>query len=340
VPRWFMLSLLVVALVLPLAVLACGGELPPQSRVDKLRLLAVRAEPPDVRPGQTAVLDALAVLPPPDVPDGGTASQVSYLWLACLQISGALAPSPCGTATDNALPDGGTAMVPLCADSPASPLCLIGLTPEVRYAPPASALDGEVILTLFVADAEVGGAIGCAMSAASNGGAPPDPDHCVIGLKRLTVSNSADPNRNPTLESFTIGGNVSLTSDSLTDGSARFNIVPNPAVNSTDFARLLQVVRTPGSSQVKVGGNVEALYVSYFVSAGAMRRSRSTFQPAECDDACKLRELPPTTGSSWEPPSEMVNTQYIHDGLVYFWAVVHDERGGVGWLAGSARQQQ
>ena len=40
----------------------------------------------------------------------------------------------------------------------------------------------------------------------------------------------------------------------------------------------------------------------------------------------------------WDAP-DATNVQYIHGNEVRFWAVVHDERGGVGWLAGSALLQ-
>ena len=38
-------------------------KLPPQWRVDKLRLLAIRAVPPEIAPGETAVIERLLVNP-------------------------------------------------------------------------------------------------------------------------------------------------------------------------------------------------------------------------------------------------------------------------------------
>ncbi len=58
---------------------SCAAALPNEDGaiVDKLRLLAARAEPPEISPGQTAALDALVI-----DPKGGGRS-LTYTWLAC-----------------------------------------------------------------------------------------------------------------------------------------------------------------------------------------------------------------------------------------------------------------
>ena len=65
-------------LLASLALAGCSIDLPPASRIDKLRLLAVRAEPPEVSPGQTSTFDTLVAFPPVDS-DGGTSPSVTYL---------------------------------------------------------------------------------------------------------------------------------------------------------------------------------------------------------------------------------------------------------------------
>src|SRR4029077_18597428 len=62
---------------------ACSGEVPAASRGDKLRVLAVRAEPPEVMPGQAAALDTLTVQPPTGN-DGGAAPENAYPLPACV----------------------------------------------------------------------------------------------------------------------------------------------------------------------------------------------------------------------------------------------------------------
>ena len=95
----------VVALVLALAaaVAGCGNEFDPASFVDKLRLLAVEAAPPDLAPGQSTTLTATAVNP------AGSAPTIT--WDACL-----LPPPPAtGQAVNQdciALPEGDPLLVP------------------------------------------------------------------------------------------------------------------------------------------------------------------------------------------------------------------------------------
>jgi len=64
------------AVALSLAAAGCTSSFDPASFVDKLRLLAVKAEPPDVAPGQATMLTATAVNP--------TGSAPTITWDACL----------------------------------------------------------------------------------------------------------------------------------------------------------------------------------------------------------------------------------------------------------------
>ncbi len=60
----------------PLTLGACLGDLPSPSRVDDLRILAVRAEPPEAPPGAAVALDALVVDP--------QGRLITYHWYACV----------------------------------------------------------------------------------------------------------------------------------------------------------------------------------------------------------------------------------------------------------------
>ena len=62
----------------------CSNDLPTASHIDKLRVLAVKAEPPEVVPGAPSSLSALVVEPLLPQLDASVANPtVSYLWLAC-----------------------------------------------------------------------------------------------------------------------------------------------------------------------------------------------------------------------------------------------------------------
>lgn len=52
-------SILLAVVVSALSMFACGGEFQPQSKVDSVRLFAVRADKPYARPGETVTLEAL-----------------------------------------------------------------------------------------------------------------------------------------------------------------------------------------------------------------------------------------------------------------------------------------
>lgn len=324
-----------IALLL-LAGAGCAGDLPPAFRVDKLRVLAVRAEPPEVAPGEAVAVDALVALPPPR--GGDPAPAISRLWLACRQLPSASPPVACGVGgaggllPDDLAADGAAPDLLHCSKDPEARLCGLGTGEAARYAPPASALGdgdrGEVILTLVAADAHAGGAIGCALAARGNGGAPVDPDHCVIALKRLVVSRAARPNRNPTLTALDLDGR------SLLDGSATFALAPAKPTEAD--AHPLRVTRAPGSAEPLDDGRYEVLLAQWFATAGTIKNLRTSFQRADCDDACQKTDLDATTATPFTAPTPDGAAAFAPDGQVLVWVVVRDDRGGVAWLAGRA----
>ncbi len=83
---------LVVAAALALA--ACSPEFDPASRIEKLRVLAIRAEPPELDPAglQTATLTSLVLRADFDAEPARTTTVVH---LACLPLPGVDAPSSC-----------------------------------------------------------------------------------------------------------------------------------------------------------------------------------------------------------------------------------------------------
>src|SRR5439155_21788830 len=161
-------------------------------------------------------LDMLAVEPRVQQLDGGVARPLSAVWLACTLPSGTLTVSPCGVGDgglgDGGLGDGGTMLAPpSCADQPTAPLCVIGtgLAPKYMANPGAlgdGAASAQLLITVAVADTDAG-AIGCLVDIPGHDGRPTDPDHCVVTLKRLQVSDPAqrtvDVNHNPALADFT-----------------------------------------------------------------------------------------------------------------------------------------
>jgi hypothetical protein len=74
-----MKSVLVAIVVL---VAGCASDLPAASFIDKLRVLAVQAQSPEVAPGDTTALHVLAVEPRIPQLDGSAPRPLTAVWLA------------------------------------------------------------------------------------------------------------------------------------------------------------------------------------------------------------------------------------------------------------------
>src|ERR1700744_3966841 len=91
------LTILVVVLA---AIASCSDPLTPDYGLDSSRILAVRANPPDLVPGGSVVLDALVFVPSPT-------DNVTYEWSWCGAVDANLDCAEPATALDQQLtPDG------------------------------------------------------------------------------------------------------------------------------------------------------------------------------------------------------------------------------------------
>lgn len=312
---------------------ACSNDLPAASFIDKLRLLAVRAEPPEVAPGQSTTLDALAVEPLVTQLDGGMPQPLTYVWLACPLPSGIASPTPCGVGSDFGTP-------PMCKDQPSAALCIIGTDATASYTPDAGLLAGaastQLLVTVAVANTNAG-AVGCLLDIASNGGLPAHPDHCVVALKRLAVSDPAQRtaavNHNPTLADFTATSPGGFK-EALDDGNGAWLYARGADKAAWDII----AHRSDDAAEQKGDGTYEQLTVSWFTTAGHLDGGRSIYLPPGCTDpaACATK-LPETgAGTTWYAPTAQQAASVVDaSGVVDFWAVIRDDRGGVGWRAGS-----
>lgn len=362
------------ALVAAMVVAGCSSDLPSSSHIDKLRVLAMRAEPPEVAPGQVATLDALVVEPiVPQVDDLGPPHGPSYYWLACTIPPGAAAELPCGidpTQTASSTPP---AVPPSCQDAPNASICSLGSTASVTLTPAASRVGsdgtGQLLITMIVSDT-AGGAADCYNAVVENGGMPvtanqstSTADHCVLAVKRLAISDPnrtlgakgvapPAPNRNPTITNlFYVDGagkNVPLL-----DGTGGFTIANDgqsarltlAATRGADAAELEPQLDTSGKPKLDDNGNlaplqVEALTVAWFVTGGSIEGGRSAWVPAGCLTQADCPTAMPISEAvtKWNPPThaQLSRTSTANDPRVNFWAVIRDDRGGVGWAAGTA----
>jgi hypothetical protein len=224
-------------------------------------------------------------------------------------------------------------------------LCILSTTLDASLTPAADLLGGDVstelLVTVAVADTGAGAAA-CLLDTARNHGLPTEPDRCVISIKRVTVRDPlraddahpfAPPNQNPTLDVFDLVDEDGTTR-SLLDGESS---VP-PAPTHQDVSRKLGAVRSASAAEQKPDGGYEALSLSWFTTGGSIDGGRSTYDPPGCASQQECAMNPPADGAqtTWKAPTaDKAQTQTDADGRIRFWAVLRDDRGGVGWLEGT-----
>ncbi len=310
-----------------------------QSRIEKLRVLAVRAEPATVLPGAATTLDVLTALPENLVGEAA----LSSLWLACPKPEGVATPLPCGVAAGSFGEDfAHPTPLPRCDGNSQVTLCIIGDSATVTYqVPPMIALSEEgaaqVLLTQVTSNA--GTALDCLIATSFNGSRPVDADHCVISVKRLEIADRLEApsfNLNPTLLDMTLA-EKDADAVSLLAADASFALAPEKGERSR---WTLEVTRAEDAAEIKSDGTYEALAVSWFSTGGEFVGGRSTFTPEGCAAQADCADLEPTPTSSaeWIAPTELELPDVADErGGLRYYTVVRDDRGGVAWLKGSAR---
>ena len=298
----------------------CNDNLPIASFVDKLRVLAIQASPAEVAPGEVARLSPLVV--------GGTGA-LSALWLACRTDPTAPSTHPCGIdeLDGSALPDA-------CGAQANGATCALDdqLYTTVTAAGSLVGSDGtgQLLVTLVVAD--TGSAADCYLGTLKNSGLPTEPDHCVIAYKRVSLATTPT-NHNPEIAGFTFtekGGAV----QSLLTGEATASLSSSTKHRTTDT---LGMVRADDAAEVEADGSYENLALSWFTDAGAIDGGRSSFDPPSCGSQtqCAMKEPLTSATTDWKAPTADERTTQAPDGRVRFWAVLRDDRGGVGWRSGA-----
>lgn len=309
----------------------CEDNLPVSSFIDKIRVLAVQAEPPEVTVGNHTRLAALVVEPDHPLEAPGP---LSYRWLACKASPDATFAIPCGLADATGKLDGSSAP-PACPAQVDGTLCTLGEDATASLSPAASLVgDGTLLVTLVVSD-RVAGATECLLSTARNDGLPTDPDHCVLAVKRVTVGDGTTPlNHNPTLARLDLVDLDGTVRSLLEDGVS----VSASVVGEAAAVRDLRAQRDEGSAEQLADGSYEAMSLSWFTTAGRFQGARSTFDPPGCASQAECASTPPVTTAvtQWEAPDRaQAASQLDADGRMHLWAVLRDDRGGVGWRTGT-----
>jgi hypothetical protein len=276
--------------------------------VDSLRVIGVRAEPPEIRPGQAAVLQELIINP---IPPGGTTT----LWLGC-------DPDPFGEGRGACTDVGALSDTSSLVDTTSLPpgVKLIGFNQAAAYAAAPTLFDvlppddprrvsGTVGLVISIAVGEVVSPTATKAELAAvgdrvrNGTTPSQ-----LTLFRVAVSESTNPNHNPVADTLTVNGpwqngaTVQLQiGDNLMDLTAH------------DFEKYDEM--TPSG----VEHQTEQISVAWYATAGRFSEDRVTLGS---DVKSKL------TISQTDPDNPFPSDR--HGTL---WAVLRDSRGGQSWAS-------
>lgn len=295
---------------------SCGPGFDPSSLVDELRVLAIRAEPAEVLPGQTFSYRALVANPQADAqPLIFNFVQCTPSAEGCLEYSEALERSGGDEAAAQndynktsirfGLDFGSaTTLEPVGANLTASTSILEGASnPE----------EGENAQGNFII---------CKGDACGSESAEAFGADALLALKRVRISQSESPNHNPEISGLRYGSDVGEPGDELVANQGRFPVqaqvpvslwaeLPESAVES--YAYL--------NDDGQVEDREERPYLRWYATGGEFEASTSAleFNDDEGVWQSEVRFLPPA------------QELWPENGLVLY-AIIWDRRGGLGWI--------
>jgi hypothetical protein len=286
---------------------ACTPNWNPASVIDSLRVIGVRAEPPEIRPGQSAVLQQLLIEP--------NGKKTTTLWLGC-------DPDPFnegrGACTDvNELTDPSTLV-----NTSALPggVKLIGFNDQVTYSTDAHLFDvldagdprritGTVGLVVSIAVAEEVSPTATSQELkALADRVRSGQTESQLTLFRVSVSESPNPNHNPVADQLTV--NVPLAPGQ----TALVEPVTPAALDLTAHDLEMYDEQTPSGVQHLT----EHIIAAWYTNAGRFIQDRVELYG---DVKSYL------TGPGDDPQTDPVPPD--HRGTL--WAVIRDSRGGQAW---------
>ncbi len=288
----------------------CSPDFAPASQLgDSPQVLAVRAEPPVVAPGESVRLDAL-VHWPGDAPWDAPGDAPEYLWLVCR----ATMVDTIDTCVSNRLGTGGV-MLPPCATAPSAALCYASRDATAVYT-----VDSEIPLdpdgtATIIFELVVGDDVDSEECLRAYRDLAPSP-RCLVALKRLTVSAEAR-NESPALLPLEVDGQPADATDLVA--------VDSLGEEGDDLAVMLSVSVAPHTVDELDGDDPpdEAwLPVAWYTTCGGFDEDTSNLvcqppQAGQADPVCDPVQV------KWKP--ETSGECAVH-------VTVCDGRGGVAWI--------
>jgi hypothetical protein len=288
---------------LALAGVACQpgppADITPASLLNSLRVLAIKAEPPDVLPGQTTTLTALVYNPEYDD------TQLHFLWIMCdpdltsavgsACASFDLARNPSGLFGSIFSQNAGIHVNPFSRESapytaPADVFGSLDTTDPLRL----KGVPADILLIVYVGDFN----------------ALNDPNSVnVFALKTLRIAEeSADRNSNPTIDTVRLNGQLltDQVAGDITPG-ATLSLSAEPSADSLQtFTRTLP----DGTTEKKD----EQLVFSWFTTAGKF--------DAALDVAARTKG---------DTPIKLAVPKPLNPGVLETYVILRDARGGMDW---------
>ena len=232
----------------------CGqSELSQGWQIDRLRILAVRAEPAEPAPGDLVTFESLTVHPDND--------DLVTAWFACLlEASSSYGCEGLGDTADTG------------ADIPEG---LIGYEPDwpPTYVPDESALEG-----LTDEERVEGRNILLTLVAFENGEEIDFEDEgAELATKRIPVSENPDPNHNPTISKLQVDG-VDLPDGGLLQVDAKRTYTFTPVL-SEDAVQTYSYTTTDGLTEQRV----EEPYFTFYAEGGTLGGSSALYPYSDFD---------------------------------------------------------
>ncbi|MFH1466785.1 MAG: hypothetical protein ABIO70_20535 [Pseudomonadota bacterium] len=288
--------------LLALATVGCQRvELSASWTVDRLRVLAVRAEPAEPAPGDTVGFEALIVSP--DAP------LQLVMWLACpadiagvmgCELDPAVLEQLAGLDPESLSPEELAALYAALADA--------GLMGAEPYLPPSWTVPDHILDGLTEAERNEGVTLFVQVSAIPEG-AEGDSD-LELAYKRFPISEAATPNHNPVIDHLLVDGaevaaGVILELDPL----QAYEIEP---VLADDAVETYRYLLEDGTWEERL----EEPYFSIYVQEGDISASNTLY---------------PYSSFTWTTPEAPALADQT------LWIVLQDRRGGMSWWSQQVR---
>ncbi|RME27497.1 MAG: hypothetical protein D6798_04415 [Deltaproteobacteria bacterium] len=282
----------------------CGGSSLSQSwQLDRLRVLAVQAEPAEPRPGEEVRFESLTYLPPDQ--------QLELTaWFACLpdqatefgcELDASALDSLSGVDPESLTPEEQAGLLQQLLDAG-----LIGVEPwfAPTWVAPEDALDG-------LSDTERLEGVSAVVNLTAMPTGAQDEGDFEIAYKRLPISEALTPNHNPDIVAFRVDGKVFAPGGTVgVNWGQPLEIEP---ILADDALETYTYRTSEGVDEERT----EEPFVTWYVEAGRFDQPYSLY---------------PNLPVTWTAPLSAEEV-YVGDGSVESWrliAVIRDRRGGMG----------